>query len=434
MKAPKSGLLNSKNPPASALQGSSWINDDPSFTSINLIQNYPLTGFFNTDEFWGSVAAKTPANTGGAAGKSLRGTPKPTPTPTPTPVTPPSSGVYTFEGPKWASKTITWSLAASTYGQDASIPFSSPIGAAYQATIQQAAQRWAAASGLNLVQQADSADPSQAANIRVGFADLKTPTSYVVGYTSYHYATSSTGVSTFSPDTVVRLEDPSLNPLVAAADGSFTYQGFSTTLYQTALHEFGHALGLGHSTDVNSIMYATLGPADPDLDANDITGIRALYGTSPTTTQVAATSLPAEGTRSTESILAFQVSGDAWHGDAQCVISIDGRQLGGVQTIGAAHALGQSERMSFLVKLGAGPHTASVEMVHAGSAGQSGLERQLYVEAIEFNGAQLARPMAVLHGSGRQDFALESGRTPAFGIMSEGDYTLGTALSVLQHA
>lgn len=221
---------------------------------------------------------------------------------------------------------------------------------------------------------------------------------------------------------------------MAGANGSFTYQGFSTTLYQTAVHEFGHALGLGHSTNVNSIMYATLGPANPDLNANDITGMRALYGTSPTTTPVAATSLPAEGAPSTESTLAFQMSGDAWHGDAQCIISVDGRQLGGVQTIGASHALGQSKRMSFLVKLGAGPHMASVEMVRAGSAGRSGLERQLYVEAIEFNGAQLARPMAVLQGSGRQDFALEPGRTPALGIMSGSDYTLGTAVPVLYDA
>lgn len=406
----------------------------------------PLTsvldqGLFPTflEGFGGGTAAKVMSGTGGAAGKSPKApipTPAPAPAPSPPPVVAPSSGVYAFEGPKWASRTITWSFANSTYGQDAATPFSSLIGAAYQGTVQQAVQRWAAVSGLNLVQQADSADPTKAANIRIGFADLGTPTSYVVGYTSYHYTTSSTGASTFSPDTVLRLEDPSFDPLVAGSGGSLTYQGFSTTFYQTILHEFGHALGLGHSTDVNAVMYPTLGTADPDLDANDIAGIQALYGTSPTgATQVAATSAPATAAPTpAKGTLAFHMSEDAWHGDAQCYVSIDGRQLGEVQTITASHGLGQSQGMTFLAELGAGPHTVSVQLVHAASAGQSGEDRHLYIDAVEFNGARVASPTTVLHGSGSATFALNaSGSAPAFLGMAGGDYTLGQALPVLQH-
>jgi len=393
------------------------------------------------DGFGGGAAAKVTSGTGGAAGRSPK-TPTPTPTPVPAPapspppVVAPSSGVYAFEGPKWASRTITWSFANSTYGQDAATPFSSSIGAAYQSTVQQAVQRWAAVSGLNLVQQADSADPTKAANIRIGFADLGTPTSYVVGYTSYHYTTSSTGAPAFSPDTVLRLEDPGLDPLVAGSGGSLTYQGFSTTFYQTILHEFGHALGLGHSTDVNAVMYPTLGTADPDLNANDIAGIQALYGTSPTgTTQVAATSAPATAAPvPAKGTLVLHMSEDAWHGDAQCCISIDGRQLGEVQTITASHGLGQSQGMTFLTELGAGPHTVSVQLVHAASAGQSGEDRHLYIDATEFNGVHVASPTAVLHGSGSATFALDASRpAPAFLSMAGGDYTLGQALPVLQH-
>lgn len=399
-------------------------------------------GLFPTflDGFGGGAAAKVKSGTGGAAGKSPKTptpAPAPVPAPSPLPVVAPSSGVYAFEGPKWASRTITWSFANSTYGQDAATPFSSSIGAAYQSTVQQAVQRWAVVSGLNLVQQADSADPAKAANIRIGFADLGTPTSYVVGYTSYHYTTSSTGASAFFPDTVLRLEDPGLNPLVTGSGGSLTYQGFSTTLYQTILHEFGHALGLGHSTDVNAVMYPTLGTADPDLDANDIAGIRALYGTSPTsTTQVAAASAPATAAPvPAKGTLVLHMSGDAWHGDAQCCISIDGRQLGEVQTIAASHSLGQSQGMMFLTELGAGPHTASVQLVHAASAEQSGGDRHLYIDAIEFNGARVAAPAAVLHGNGSAAFTLDaSGQAPAFLGMAGGDYTLGQALPILQHA
>jgi hypothetical protein len=345
--------------------------------------------------------------------------------------------VYAFEGPKWASKTITWSFANSTYAQDAATPYSSPVGSAYQGLVQQAVQRWAAVSGLTFVQQADSADPSQAANIRIGFADLNTPSSYVVGYTSYHYTTSSTGTSTFSPDTVLRLEDPAKDALVAGAGGSLTYQGFSTTFYQTVLHEFGHALGLGHSTDVSAVMYPTLGAADLDLDANDIAGIQALYGTSPTTTtQVAAIGSPAAATpKPVSSTLVLHLSEDAWHGDAQCYINVDGSRIGGLQTVKAAHALGLSDTMTFSLELGAGPHTASVELVHAASAGQSDGDRHLYIDAVEFNGAHVATGTMMLQGSGSREFALGTAmQVPAFGIMADGDYTLGQALPILQHA
>jgi hypothetical protein len=47
-----------------------------------------------------------------------------------------------------------------------------------------------------------------------------------------------------------------------------------------AAHEFGHALGLGHSTSVNATMYPSVGSCDTrnrTLDADDIAGVRVLY-------------------------------------------------------------------------------------------------------------------------------------------------------------
>ena len=80
----------------------------------------------------------------------------------------------------------------------------------------------------------------------------------------------------FVPGTIVRLEDPAADFVDASLDSR--YQGSWTTLYQVALHEIGHALGLDHSKDPNAIMFPTLGNKNVDLDATDIAGIQALYG------------------------------------------------------------------------------------------------------------------------------------------------------------
>jgi acylphosphatase len=49
-------------------------------------------------------------------------------------------------------------------------------------------------------------------------------------------------------------------------------------LPSVALHELGHGLGLNHSAETSSVMYAYYGGARRDLTADDIDGIRSIYG------------------------------------------------------------------------------------------------------------------------------------------------------------
>ncbi len=169
---------------------------------------------------------------------------------------------YAFEGPKWISPVVTWSFASA--GAD----FTGAVGAAYQDTIHAAIVRWAGVANLSFKQVADS---TPGVDVRVGWGSFS---GNQVGETDYSYQGSTT--KAFVPGIKLRLEDPSLRPVGTAQNA--TYQGTSTTLYEVMLHEFGHALGLDHSTDPNATMYPIVGPPNANLDASDIAGIQTLYG------------------------------------------------------------------------------------------------------------------------------------------------------------
>jgi predicted Zn-dependent protease len=179
----------------------------------------------------------------------------------------PGTNSAVLEGAKWNSQVITWSIA--DYPGTESAEFSSYMSSAYESVIQSAFNTWSAASGLTFKEVSDS----EQSDIRIGWGDLDTVYTGVVGYTSYQ---SEDG--RFTPDTIIRLEDPSEDALVTGADGQQTYSGTEAEFSQVLLHEIGHALGLADDADPNSIMYYAAGTNNTTLDSADLTGIQALYG------------------------------------------------------------------------------------------------------------------------------------------------------------
>ncbi len=193
---------------------------------------------------------------------------------------------FASEGVTWASRTITWSFVDVTAPAGGSSPFTSGLDAAEQATVRGAVAQWAAASGLTLVEL--PAGGAASADISIGFGALSgaavgpqasSDGGGEVGETDWRDANGH-----LQPGVVIRFEDPALQPLVDGT-GTLTYAGTQTTLYQVALHEFGHALGLAHSADPSAVMNEDLGPMNDGLDANDVDGITWLY---PATVRVTA--------------------------------------------------------------------------------------------------------------------------------------------------
>src|ERR1017187_9356505 len=68
------------------------------------------------------------------------------------------------------------------------------------------------------------------------------------------------------------------------ADESW-HAGTNTDLFSVALHETGHALGLGHSSNPVAVMYPYY-RMQTGLTSDDIAGIQALYGPAVTTPAV----------------------------------------------------------------------------------------------------------------------------------------------------
>ncbi|KAF8031796.1 hypothetical protein BT93_D0877 [Corymbia citriodora subsp. variegata] len=123
-------------------------------------------------------------------------------------------------------------------------------------------QSWSSVSQFKFeeVQSEDSA------NIVIGFYQGDHGDGYPfdgVGNILAHASSPTSGLLHFDAD-----EPWSASPSASDVD-----------LESVALHEIGHVLGLGHSTDQNAVMFAVLtnGAVKRDLRQDDINGIHALY-------------------------------------------------------------------------------------------------------------------------------------------------------------
>lgn len=119
---------------------------------------------------------------------------------------------------------------------------------------------------------------------------------------------------------------------------------------------------------------------------------------------ILATSNPVQVQAITGDSITVHLSEDAFHGDAQYLIAVDGQQIGGVRTETALHSQGQSEAVVLGGPFAPGPHTVTITFLNDAYAGTPDTDRNLYVDSIDFQGINYRG--AALYSAGSQDFRI----------------------------
>lgn len=188
-------------------------------------------------------------------------------------------------------------------------------------------------------------------------------------------------------------------------DGNTVSNG-TTPIYETAFYTPNNPDGTGYGNAV--------------FQVNDTT---AASGSSPSSTPGAVS------VGSGPDTLVLNMAEDPYQGDAQFTVSVDGQQIGGVQTATAVVDQGQFQEFDVHGNFGGGTHTVSVDYLNdqvggyypngtpglpSGQWALDTADRNLYVMGASLNGGQPAGGAPwELSSSGSHDFTVASGSNPA---------------------
>jgi len=113
---------------------------------------------------------------------------------------------------------------------------------------------------------------------------------------------------------------------------------------------------------------------------------------------------------------------DAYQGDAQYAIAVDGAQIGGVRTETAQAKLGQSDTVTLHGSFGTGPHKVGVTFLNDAYGGSAATDRNLYVTGVSYNGMAVPGAAAALYGNGTATMSIPAAQpappAPATGTSS----------------
>ena len=178
---------------------------------------------------------------------------------------------FVLEGPKWGSTGLGTAGGIVTWAIDATIP------ASFLTTISSAFADWAHYANIQFQEVASTV--SSQIDFSLGAID---GLNNVLGQTNYFYS------GTIFTSAYIEF-DSGEGWHVA---GSQIVSNDSVNLFELALHEIGHAIGLGHYNAAPAVMNAYLDPTVTDLMQPDIAGAQAIYGHAPASTAAAINTPP----------------------------------------------------------------------------------------------------------------------------------------------
>ncbi len=121
---------------------------------------------------------------------------------------------------------------------------------------------------------------------------------------------------------------------------------------------------------------------------------------------VSAQAAPAPSNGSGSATLKLTLSEDAWQGDAQFSVAIDGKTIGNPQTVTALRSNGGTQDFAFDQALTAGAHDVAVSFLNDAWGGTGNTDRNLYVNGMSVNDAPVGGAAAILYSAGTQHFAV----------------------------
>ena len=123
-----------------------------------------------------------------------------------------------------------------------------------------------------------------------------------------------------------------------------------------------------------------------------------------------------------EDTLTLDVSEDAYGGDAQCYVTIDGQPFGGITTVTASHAAGAEQAITInAAGLSSGAHTIGLAFINDAYGGSPAFDRNLYLDGAQLNGVD-QNVAAALYQNGTAFFQVGAAATG--GVTVEGAASL----------
>jgi hypothetical protein len=111
--------------------------------------------------------------------------------------------------------------------------------------------------------------------------------------------------------------------------------------------------------------------------------------------------------------LILTVSEDAWNGDAQFKVSVDGVDVGSTFTATSSHAAGASQQIAIAGNWGANAHSVSANFINDAYGGSSTTDRNLYVNGVNYDGRDIDNSSATFLWNETKTFNVAAPATPA---------------------